>query len=177
MKQIPLPLSQPAIRLDNTFYHRDVVTVAQELIGKRLVWHGWEGIITETEAYGDECDAASHAARGITPRSAIMFGPPGYVYVYLIYGMYHCLNIVTDDTGQAGAVLIRGLSIGELHLDGPGKICLHLAITKSHNGLPLGTNEACYLTTGIAANYEALPRVGINKATDKLWRFRMTTHI
>lgn len=172
MKKIALPLSHPKTRLDDTFYHRDVVTVAQELIGKKLVWHGWEGIITETEVYGDEHDVASHAAHGITPRSAIMFGPPGYVYVYLICGMYHCLNIVTDDTFQAGAGLIRGLSIRELHLDGPGKIYRHLAITKSHNGLHVCTHEACYLPTGISASYEALPRMAPQKATDKLWRFR-----
>lgn len=162
-----------AVRLGYDFYNRHVVEVAQDLIGKRLVWGDFEGIITETEAYRGLDDAASHAARGSTTRSSIMFGPPGHVYVYLIYGMYHCLNIVTEEPGQPSAVLIRGIQSMDMHLNGPGKICRHLGIDRSHNHLNLSTHGTCYLTQGITPlQYEVTPRIGIKKAADKLWRFK-----
>lgn len=159
-------------KLPYHFYHRHVVEVAQDLLGKTLVFHNFKGIITETEAYRGFDDEASHAFRGITPRSQIMFGEPGYSYVYLIYGMYHCLNIVTEEKGQASAVLIRGLKLSHIHLDGPGKIGKYLGITREHNGINLVRNDSFYLTEGIhSISYEATKRIGIKKATDKLWRF------
>ena len=81
-------------RLPQSFYDRHVTKVARDLLGKRLVFGAHEGIIMETEAYRGSDDPASHAARGLTPRNAVMFGPPGYSYIYFIYVMYHCLNIV-----------------------------------------------------------------------------------
>lgn len=160
------------MRLAYNFYNRPVVEVAQDLLGKKLVWGMFEGIITETEAYAGTDDAASHAARGETPRSKIMFGPPGHVYVYLIYGVYYCLNIVTDKPGRPSAVLIRGIKLPDIHLNGPGKICRYLGINKSHNNLNLVDNAKIYLTQGkIARNYIATPRIGIKKAKDSLWRF------
>lgn len=159
-------------QLNQNFYNRDVVTVAQELIGKKLVFGNYQGIITETEAYRGSDDEASHAFKGATNRTAIMFGPPGYIYVYMIYGMYYCLNIVTQEARQASAVLIRGLKLPDIHLDGPGKLCRHLGITKKDNGISLLDNEDCYILPGIKINNIAItPRIGIKKAIDKPWRF------
>jgi DNA-3-methyladenine glycosylase len=161
-------------RLGYDFYNRHVVEVAQDLLGKRFVWGNFEGIITETEAYRGLDDAASHAARGLTKRSSIMFGPPGHVYVYLIYGMYHCLNIVTEEPGQPSAVLIRGIRSLDMELSGPGKICRYLGIDRSHNHLNLSTHATCYITHGLTpGHYIATPRIGIKKAADKLWRFKI----
>lgn len=160
------------MKLTYDFYNRPVVEVACELLGKKLVWGDFEGVITETEAYGGVEDAASHAARGITARSEIMFGPPGHIYVYLVYGLYHCLNIVTEAPGQASAVLIRGIQSSEIYLNGPGKICQYLDINKSHNNLDITTSCHAYITQGIIPEkYLITPRIGIKKATDKLWRF------
>jgi DNA-3-methyladenine glycosylase len=159
-------------KLTHDFYNRHVVEVAQELLGKTLVFGNTKGIITETEAYRGLDDEASHAFKGPTQRSHIMFGPAGYSYVYLIYGMYHCLNIVTEEEGQASAVLIRGLLLPEIHLNGPGKLCRHLGITKQHHGLHLISHDSIYVAEGIeAVPYTTTPRIGIKKATDKLWRF------
>lgn len=160
---------------DHSFFNRYCVDVARDLIGKTLVFGTHQGIITETEAYRGMDDPASHAYRGITPRSAVMFGRPGTSYVYFIYGMYHCLNVVTEAEGSASAVLIRGLKLTTApftHLNGPGKLCRHLEITTEHSGLDLLTHDSFYITTGIPLkNIEATPRIGIKKATEKLWRF------
>ncbi len=158
--------------LNFSFYERNVVDVAQDLIGKKLVLGEKQGIITETEAYRGAEDEASHAFRGSTPRSAIMFGPPGYVYVYMIYGMYYCMNIVTESKGQASAVLIRGLLLDNEHLNGPGKLCRSLGITRDHNGISLVDNHDFYITQGIEKPpYQITTRIGIKKAVEKPWRF------
>lgn len=160
------------MKLSFDFYHRHVVDVAKDLLGKKLVFGNHEGIITETEAYRGSDDEASHAYRGRTTRSEIMFGAPGYFYVYLIYGMYHCLNIVTEGEGQPSAVLIRGVKLPHVHLDGPGKICRHLGITRQENGINLVESDHFYVTEGVKVEkIIATPRIGIRKATDKLWRF------
>jgi DNA-3-methyladenine glycosylase len=158
-------------KLTQDFYVRHVVEVAQDLLGKTLVFGPFQGIITETEAYRGADDPASHAFKK-TPRSEIMFGPPGVSYVYFIYGMYHCFNIVTEPEGQASAVLIRGLKLNNIHLKGPGKICKYLEINKTHNGLDLNTSTHFYVMGDEQQiPYTATPRIGISKATDKLWRF------
>src|SRR6476646_1444479 len=137
--------------LERAFYARPTTTVARALLGKLLVRRrdGDAPLIArvvEVEAYLGERDAASHARRGPTPRAAIMFGPPGFLYVYLIYGMHHCMNVVTETDGVAGAVLIRaaapivGFADGVVEtrarrpLTGPGKLCAGLAITRAYNG-------------------------------------------
>lgn len=160
------------LKLPHEFYNRNVVEVAKDLIGKKLICGEFQGVITETEAYRGYDDQASHAFRGITKRSEVMFGPPGYTYVYLIYGMNYCLNIVTEGIGQAGAVLIRGLKSSSTHLNGPGKACRYLGITNKHNRLNLIQNDYIYLTESIKnPKFLTTPRIGIKKDTEKLWRF------
>src|SRR2546430_489923 len=98
-------------RLPRSFFVRPTLQVAEELLGKLLVFNNQRGLITETEAYIGQDDPACHAARGMTPRTQVMFGPPGFSYVYFIYGMYHCFNVVTEPEGFPAAVLIRGIKL------------------------------------------------------------------
>lgn len=100
-------------KLSRDFFDRSTLLVAEELIGKVLLFNGQKGLITETEAYMGFDDPASHAYKGKTPRNQVMFGKPGFSYVYFIYGMYHCLNVVTEKAGFPAAVLIRGLKLLE----------------------------------------------------------------
>jgi len=143
--------------LPRSFYERPTIEVARELLGKLLVRTGpvdRVARIVEVEAYLGVKDLASHARRGPTPRAAIMFGPPGHLYVYLIYGMHHCMNVVTERDGVAGAVLLRaaeplddlsaavpaegdGRARQPRPLSGPGKLCAGLGITRADNGLDL----------------------------------------
>ncbi len=162
-------------RLNREFFDRPTLTVAQELLGKVMVFGTLGGIITETEAYIGQEDPACHAARGKTPRNAVMFGEPGWSYVYFIYGMYHCLNFVTEQMGSPAAVLIRGLQLvkpSPLLLNGPGKICRHLGITREHNGIDLITHEHFYVKDSpFSPPFITTPRIGITKGQEKLWRF------
>lgn len=165
--------------LPRDFYQRPTVAVARELIGKLLVQPGHSGIagepprvarIVEVEAYLGERDAASHARRGPTPRAAIMFGPPGFLYVYLVYGMHHCMNVVTEVDGTAGAVLIRGAEPiagfqadrGDRLLTGPGKICAGLGITRQDNGLDLCAAVPTRLF--LADDEDGLPRLRVKRS-------------
>ncbi len=157
------------------FYERSTLMVAQELLGKTLVFKGIRGTITETEAYIGKDDPACHAAKGMTPRTTVMFGRAGYPYVYLIYGMYHCLNIVTEKMGFPAAVLIRGIRLEAaplMHLDGPGKVCRYMQITREHNGLDMITSADCYVEDALLKpTFQATPRIGIKVGADRLWRF------
>ena len=169
----PLPLPR-------SFYARPTVKVARDLLGKWLV-RRWPDAppqiarIVEVEAYLGERDAASHARRGPTPRAAIMFGPPGFLYVYLIYGMYKCMNFVTEADGKAGAVLIRAAepvvppAIGrERPLSGPGKLCRGLGITLAHKGLDLTAGGELYVADGGGPRPRKAvsARVGVDYAGD-----------
>jgi DNA-3-methyladenine glycosylase len=138
--------------LPRGFYERATIDVARDLLGKLLIGTGSPtrvARVVEVEAYLGERDAASHARRGPTPRAAIMFGPPGFLYVYLVYGMHHCMNVVTEKDGVAGAVLIRGAEPvagfeshgAERPLAGPGKLCAGFQITRGENGLDLCAGE------------------------------------
>jgi DNA-3-methyladenine glycosylase len=162
--------------LPRSFYERPTTLVARALLGKVLV-RRLSGIdvrarIVEVEAYLGERDQASHARRGPTPRSAIMFGPPGFLYVYLIYGMHHCMNVVCETDGVAGAVLIRAAApvTGDAHprtLSGPGKLCAGLAIALAHKGLDLtnGRSELTVIDDGAPApRIAASRRVGVEYA-------------
>ena len=158
-------------RLSREFYHQDTLTAARLLLGKYLIRRldGGEilaGRIMETEAYIGRCDKACHAYNyRRTPRTETLFGPPGRAYIYLIYGMYHCLNFVTEEEGEPAAVLLRAiepaagletmarLRFGDRPLtpqrlrhltDGPGKVCRALALTRAENGLDL-TGDTLFL--------------------------------
>lgn len=161
--------------LSRDFFRQPTLRVAQQLLGKRMVFNSITGVITETEAYIGQDDPACHAARGKTSRNAVMFGPPGFSYVYFIYGMYYCLNFVTEDEDKPAAVLIRGLKLLEppsLHLDGPGKLCRHLGITRAHNGIDITTSDFFYVKDStLTPAFEATPRIGIKQGQEKLWRF------
>src|SRR5450432_3506958 len=122
-------------KLPREFYDRDTIDVAKELLGKFLVHksRGAErvGKIVETEAYLGPHDLAAHSARGLTERTKIMFGPPRHAYVYLIYGMYHCMNVVTEPAGHASAVLLRAVEPVENiegRTCGPGLLCRAMKI-------------------------------------------------
>ncbi|MBN8827351.1 MAG: DNA-3-methyladenine glycosylase [Sphingobacteriia bacterium] len=162
-------------KLDRSFYEQDSLEVARSLLGKTLVFNNYKGIITETEAYMGFEDPASHAFRGRTKRTEIMFGEAGFSYVYLIYGMYYCLNFVTEKKDFPSAILIRGLLIYEpvkLLLDGPGKICKLLGITKEQNGVDIINSENFYVAdTGQTLEYSVSSRIGIKTGLDKMWRF------
>jgi len=168
--------------LSQAFFARDTVTVAKQLLGKIISVNGMQARIVETEAYGR--DPASHAYTR-TDRSALMYDTHGHVYVYLIYGMYWCLNF-TSAQDEAGAVLIRAVEplagiekmqqnrqtekISNL-CSGPGKLCLALGIDKKYNGLKLGT-EMKILDDGFkVGKVAASSRIGIKDALDLQWRF------
>ncbi|MFO7653339.1 MAG: DNA-3-methyladenine glycosylase [Candidatus Krumholzibacteriia bacterium] len=128
-------------KLPRSFYDRDTVTVARDLLGKLLVRRQdgamRVGRIVETEAYLGPHDRAAHSARGLTPRTRPMFGPPGHAYVYLIYGMHSCMNVVTEREGQAAAVLLRALEPFENvegRTSGPGLLCRAMGIDRSLSG-------------------------------------------
>lgn len=135
-------------KLTREFYDRNTVTVAKGLLGKYLV-HVTDGVprigkIVEVEAYLGPHDLAAHSARGLTERTKIMFGPPGHAYVYMIYGMYFCMNVVTEREGHASAVLLRALEPIENVEDktrGPGLLCKAMQIDKRLNGRDLLSDD------------------------------------
>jgi len=167
--------------LNRDFYDRDTAAVARELLGASLFVETAagvsSGIITETEAYCGEEDLACHASKGRTKRTEVMFGEPGKAYVYMIYGMYHCLNIVTRKPGYAEAVLIRGVELaGGTLLNGPGKTCRHFGIDKSFNTLDVTTGERIWVEKNSLKKerFRAEKRIGIDYAgewKDKPLRF------
>jgi DNA-3-methyladenine glycosylase len=167
-------------KLPRTFYDRDTILVAQELLGKYLV-HVTNGVkrigkIVEVEAYLGPQDLAAHSAKGLTPRTKVMFGPPGYAYVYLIYGMYYCVNAVTEAEGHASAVLLRAVepiqNITE-RTQGPGLLCKALAIDKQLHGHDL-LSEDFYIAAMPASKPITIikkPRIGVDYA--KHWARRL----
>jgi DNA-3-methyladenine glycosylase len=163
-------LGAEAGRLPREFYARPALAVAPDLLGCWLVHDRpggrLDGRIVEVEAYVGTDDLASHASRGRTNRTAVMFGPPGHVYVYLIYGMYNCFNVVTDTDGEAGAILVRALEPGpavDQRTDGPGRLCRALDIDRRHNGLDL-TDSAIWIERRPGPPVEEIatsPRIGV----------------
>lgn len=164
-------------RLQNGFFRRDVTQVAPELVGKILVRKFnnrtiKKYLITETEAYRGVDDKACHANKGITRRTEVMFRKGGVVYVYLIYGMYWMLNIVTGEENDASAVLIRGVE----NISGPGRLGKALQLDKSFYGENLSTSDRIWIeNSDIKLTYKTLPRIGIDYAGEpwisKPWRF------
>jgi DNA-3-methyladenine glycosylase len=162
-------------KLPRSFFERPTLEVARELLGKKIFYHGTEAIITETEAYIAPDDPACHASRGKTPRTEVMFGKAGVSYVYFIYGMYHCLNFVTEPEGYAAAVLIRGIQIEGVDYkktNGPGKLCKFLGLTREHNAIDLIDNHNfCVLDSSLKPEFDVTPRIGISQGKEHLWRF------
>lgn len=187
----------PDAPLPREFYNRDVLVVARELIGCTLRRH-WrdgsvsDGRIVETEAYRHD-DPASHSFRGLSPRNASMFGPPGHAYVYLIYGVHHCFNVVCGPPGRADAVLIRAIeprtgiqplianrsvSVGRpvdifSLASGPGKLCQALGITiPDVDGTSLCSGPVTiHQPRGPVPSIGTTRRIGISRATGHEWRF------
>lgn len=163
--------------LGKSFFEQDVDTVAKNLLGSCLNFYNYKAIICETESY-DENDPASHSFGGkITKRNQAMFASAGSIYVYLIYGMYYCLNLVTGKEGEGAAVLIRAVFLPKdnLFINGPGKVCKFLNITKEHNKLLVINNPNISVTqnTNISKKYTftATTRIGITKGKDLLRRY------
>lgn len=162
-------------KLKRDFYDRPTIDVAKDLIGQVMNFSSYQGIITETEAYVGSGDPACHAARGKTKRNEVMFHKAGTSYVYLIYGMYHCLNFVTEHEGFPAAVLIRGAYIPGVDYkktNGPGKLCRFLNITREHNALDIVNNKDFYVSEGgYKLNFDITERIGISQGKELPWRF------
>ena len=165
-------------RLDPSFFHRDCLDVAPDLVGKILCHRLPDGSlrrlrISETEAYRGEEDTACHAHKGKTPRTQVLYGPPGVLYIYLCYGMHNLLNVVTGSDGAPQGVLIRACAGAE----GPGKLTKTLALDRSLHGVPLAdcADTVWFEDDGLRPVITAKPRVGIGYASAEdqawLWRF------
>lgn len=179
--------------LPRTFYSRETLVVANELLGKHIVRQMSEGDIkakiVEVEAYRGSDDPASHAHKGLTKRNWPMFGEAGHAYVYFIYGNHHCLNVTTERKNVPGAVLIRAIEIvdglklaqgnrkARSNIDlsnGPGKLTKALNITQMHNGLDLTKSSElfiCHPNIIEAVEIGTSSRIGIQAGSDKRWRF------
>jgi DNA-3-methyladenine glycosylase len=159
--------------LPRHFYDRDAIAVAHDLLGKLIV-HRSGGVarigrIVEVEAYLGPHDLAAHSARGRTARTEVMFGAPGHAYVYLIYGMHHCMNVVVEAEGKAAAVLLRAVEPVrgiEGRTQGPGLLCRALHIDRRHNGMDL-TGDVLFVAAPVAAQRIVTvkrPRIGVDYA-------------
>ena len=160
-------------RLPRHFYDRDTVLVAQELLGKWLVRRTENreriGRIVEVEAYLGEHDLAAHSSKGLTERTKPMFGPPGFAYVYLIYGVHHCLNVVTEGAGNASAVLLRALEPVkniEDRTQGPGLLCRAMKIDRHLNAHDLLSDDLFIAQPEVAGKFAVVkrPRIGVEYA-------------
>lgn len=171
------PLARP-------FFNRPTLTVARSLVGKYLVRENGTariaGKIIEVEAYVGSQDKACHASKGRTARTEVLFGPPGVSYVYLIYGMYHLLNVVTERTDFPAGVLIRAIEVEGTLIDGPGKICRELNINRSLNRLDMTEGRHVWFEDrgagGTRKKIGTFPRIGVEYAgswAKKPWRFRL----
>lgn len=151
-------------RLPQSFFERDATVVAPELLGTVLRVGGFAAVITEVEAYTQD-DPASHSFRGQTVRNTVMFGPAGVLYVYFVYGMHHCVNVVTGRAGDGQAVLIRSVvvpGIDPRRTTGPGRVCRELSIDRTHDGAAAIVHRgASPVATAVVT-----PRIGITRAAD-----------
>jgi DNA-3-methyladenine glycosylase len=176
---------KPGKPIKRSFFARGVREVAPDLIGATLLVDGVGGIIVEVEAY-HHTEPAAHSFRGPTPRNLVMFGPPGFAYVYRSYGIHWCVNFVCEKAGSASAVLIRalepthgiaamrrrrGLHDARSLCSGPGKLTEALAITDAHNGLPLDAPPIALQARGTKPEIVTGIRIGLTKAVDLPWRY------
>lgn len=170
--------------LPRSYFNRSTVVVARSLLGKYLVRHNGAGAlagkVVEVEAYVGPQDLACHASKGRTLRTEVLFGPPGISYVYMIYGMYHCLNVVTEEADFPAAVLIRAVEVeGEL-IDGPGRLCRAFSIDRSLNRIDMTARRQLWFedrgTKIPRQKIGAFPRIGVSYAgkwAEKPYRFRL----
>jgi DNA-3-methyladenine glycosylase len=171
--------------LSRRYFQRPTLIVARGLLGKYLVRENGNGTIAgriiEVEAYVGPQDRACHASKGRTPRTDVMFGPAGIAYVYMIYGMHHCLNVVTERMEFPAAVLIRAVEVdGEL-IDGPGRLCRALEIDRALNRLDMTIGERLWFEDRgermERTTVGTFPRIGVDYAgawARKPWRFRLS---
>ena len=174
--------------LPRSFFARSVHTVAPDLIGATLLFKGVGGVIVEVEAY-HHTDPAAHSFGGRTERNAVMFGPPGYAYVYRSYGIHWCLNFVCEPEGVASAVLIRalapthglavmrrrrGVTDERLLCSGPGRLSQALGITDAQYGLPLDNPPFEIFARADDVEVAVGPRVGLTKAIEHPWRYGLS---
>lgn len=173
--------------ISRKFYSRNTLKIAQDLLGCFLVreYRGKKirAMIVETEAYVGEDDLACHASKGKTPRTKVMYGEPGHAYVYMIYGMYHCLNVVTEKKDFPAAVLIRGVKVENndyKKTNGPGKLCKFLKIDRKLNRWDLTKGKKLWLEKGIPkvrpSDIKKSKRIGVDYAQhcrEYLWRFTL----
>jgi len=184
-KKTPAPAPALGKPLKRAFFGRSVHEVAPDLIGATLLFNGVGGIIVEVEAY-HHTEPAAHSYNGPTPRNQVMFGPPGFVYVYRSYGIHWCVNFVCEKQGSAAAVLIRalqpthglaamrrrrGLDDDRALCSGPGKLTEALGITREHNGLALDAPPFALHARKGAADVVSGVRIGLTKAVDLPWRY------
>jgi len=182
--------------LPRSFFEQQTLHVARELLGKYVLREidgkRLSARIVDVEAYVGFDDRASHASRGRTKRTDIMFGLSGRAYVYLIYGMYHCLNLVTEAIDYPAAVLIRGIEVCQknsahagvpVRIDGPGRTCRFLAVDRTLNGLDATLGQGLWIEDQgeeiVPSRIQALPRVGVDYAeawAKKPWRFCIEQH-
>jgi DNA-3-methyladenine glycosylase len=175
----------PSAKLNRAFFARSVHAVAPDLIGATLLVNGVGGRIVEVEAY-HHTDPAAHSFRGRTERNAVMFGPPGYAYVYKSYGIHWCLNFVCEAEGSASAVLIRaiepisglgrmrrlrGIADQRLLCSGPGRLCQALGVNVIHNGLALDRQPFELIARTEQPRIAVGIRIGITKAAELPWRY------
>jgi len=178
--------------LGRSFYSRPAPVVAPDLLGRLLVRKRTTGLlcarIVECEAYQED-DPASHSFRGLTNRTAVMFGPPGHLYVYFSYGAHWCMNVVTGEDGEGSAVLLRaaepmsgievmqarrGRTEARLLCSGPGRLAQAFGVSGADNGLDLASGHDLFLSQGTRldpADVSMSPRVGISVAREQPWRF------
>jgi DNA-3-methyladenine glycosylase len=185
---MPAVNKSPA-KINRSFFDRSVHAVAPELIGATLLVDGCGGVIVEVEAY-HHTDPAAHSYGGQTERNGVMFGPPGFVYVYRSYGIHWCVNFVCEAAGSASAVLIRAIEptagIAAMRrrrgkdlaspddralCSGPGKLCQAMGISIKHNGLALDRAPFELRTRAAKPEIVVGPRIGITKAVDEPWRY------
>jgi DNA-3-methyladenine glycosylase len=174
--------------LPRSFFARSVHTVAPDLIGATLLFKGVGGVIVEVEAY-HHTDPAAHSFGGRTERNAVMFGPPGYAYVYRSYGIHWCLNFVCEPEGVASAVLIRalapthglavmrrrrGVTDERLLCSGPGRLGEALGITDAQYGLPLDNPPFEIFARADDVEVAVGPRIGLTKAIEHPWRYGLS---
>jgi DNA-3-methyladenine glycosylase len=187
-------LRSQTLSLDLAYFERPAAELAQSLLGDVLMHGSTAGMIVETEAYLGLDDLAAHASRGVTERTRVLFGPPGRAYVYFIYGMHECLNVVADKEGSPGCVLIRALEplsgIAEMYerrnwkgpvtglANGPGKLTEALAVTRKQYGVRLDRGDFTIREWRQRPVFEIAtsPRIGISKCRDWPLRFVWKDH-